>query len=411
MDRIVEKYIPNNENNYKYFVYIWEIIETGLKYCGYHLGIPLQDGYWHSSEHKKFNKQFSNSNYTLRYKVMGYFKYEKEAKRFEGQMIRELKEKGEYMANISNSSKPIIDRQKIFTLNEKIKEGLLKSELRPKSEIPTLSWFQGSRVEESKANIIKIRRKIDDKLGSVDDTKPVVVARGTDSVLGLGDEVGIIGFHTKSAIVSSKHATQYKRVDVDLSGWSEAEIVKISSLDNDDPMITTPPTPDDYKKELVDLWDRDGVEPDSAEAFQWLKDYDRLSTTDIANIMEKAKVKVDTKKEEKRLNRKKIIYHHKEKETKAIIESHTEDGVKVKLMSSASYRLDRIIKEGWDGDEFDEKIHTVKVLIYHTEKKNRKDWDLNGLSDESKLIVALNLPFDVEFITLPMYQSDKTMGK
>ena len=27
---------------------------------------------------------------------MGYFKYEKEAKRFEGQMIRELKEKGEY---------------------------------------------------------------------------------------------------------------------------------------------------------------------------------------------------------------------------------------------------------------------------------------------------------------------------
>ena len=129
--------------------------------------------------------------------------------------------------------------------------------------------------------------------------------------------------------------------------------------------------------------------------------------------MEKAKVVVDTKKEEKRLNRKKIDYRHNDKNTKAIVEFHTEDGVKVKLMSSASYRLDRIIMEGWDSkiSDFDVEVHTIKVLIYHSQKINREDWDLNGLRNAKKVILALNLPFDVEFIPLPMYQSDKTKGK
>ena len=91
LDRIVEKNITENINGYKYFIYLWTIVETGTQYCGYHLGVQLQDGYYHSSEDETFNKEFSNSNFTFKYEVLGYRKYKSEAKRFEGLSIRTKK--------------------------------------------------------------------------------------------------------------------------------------------------------------------------------------------------------------------------------------------------------------------------------------------------------------------------------
>ena len=162
INRITHKSIPENINNYSYFVYNWVIIDTELEYCGYHLGTPLKDGYYHSSEDKEFNKQFSNDNNKLKYEVLGYYKYESEARRFEGLTIRNKKEQGVNMANISLSSKPFWNKNKVINVYNNIKNGTLKYELRPKSEINKLGWWQ-TRSEASRKHKVDIRKRIDDK--------------------------------------------------------------------------------------------------------------------------------------------------------------------------------------------------------------------------------------------------------
>ena len=412
MERIIEKNIPDNPNGYPYFVYLWEIVETGMQYCGYHLlvkGLPLSDGYFHSSKHTVFNKQFSNFNLTLRYTVLGYFKYEKEAKRFEGLEIRTRKKQGVNMANISNSMKTFWDKQKVFAMYEDIQSGVLGFELRPKSEIETLGWYQ-SREEGSEKHKTQIKRRINDAGGSVEKTDPLIIARGTDEVLGLGDEVGISGKHTGGAISQKTcKATEYKRLDIDLSGWSSVEITKLSSLLNDDDTEKLKQTKRDYVKELVSLWEDEGIEPDSTEAYDWLEGYKTLTITDRTSVMEQAKVKVDTKKDELAAGKEKKEYHHKDKETIEIMDSYSEDNNLVLLLGSGAHSYNRIFELIFDAkiNHWKKGIHTIVVLVHHTSLQNRKQWKK---AVQPKLIAieeALGLPFEIDYIELPYYKSDK----
>ena len=412
MDRIVEKIIPENINGYKYFVYLWEVVETGLKYCGYHKGIPLKDAYYHTSKHKKFNKQFSDNSLTLKYEVLGYYKYEDEAMRFEGLGIRSRKQKGEKMANISNSRNPFWDKIKVNEMYEQIISGTLGFELRPRSEIDTLGWWQ-TRSEGNQKHKIKIRRRIDDAGGALDKTNPLVIARGSDKVLGLGDEVGISGKHTGEAIDSSKHATQYKRIDIDLSDWNKAEIKKLSSLLNDEEMVKLPQKAADYVKELVELWEDSKVEPDSTEAYDWLEGYKSLSIIERTNIMEKAKIIVDTKKDALSVGKEKKEYHQWDKDTIKIVESYEADGVKVLLMGSGRHSFERIFETMWDKKNQDwlQGIHTIRLLIHHSSLLNKKQWAINKRPYLELVKEKLNLPFEIEYIELPYYISDKKKGK
>ena len=416
MDRIVEKIIPENVNGYNYFVYLWEIVETGLKYCGYHKlekGMPLTDGYYHSSKDDTFNNQFADYRLTLKYKVLGYYKYEKEAKRYEGLGIRSRKAKGVKMANITNSMKPFWDKQKVYDKYNEIESGVLGFDLKPKSEIESLSWYQ-SREEGSEKHKRQIKRRINDAGGSVEKTDPLVIASGTDTALGLGDEVGISGKHTGGAISQKTcKATEYKRLDIDLSGWSSVEITKLSSLFNDDDTEKLKQTKRDYVKELVSLWEDEGIEPDSTEAYDWLEGYRTLTITDRTSVMEQAKVKVDTKKDELAAGKEKKEYHHKDKETIEIMDSYREDNNLVLLLGSGSHSYNRIFELIFDAKIQDWKkgIHTIIVLVHHTSLQNKKEWKK---SVQPKLIAIeekLDLPFEIDYTELPYYKSDKTRGK
>lgn len=412
MDRIVEKIIPENVNNYVYFVYLWVIVETGLTYCGYHKGIPLKDGYYHSSKHKEFNKQFSNSNYTLKYEVFGFYKYEKEAKRYEGLGIRSRKNKGENMANISNSSKPFYDRNKVFSMYNSICNGEIDYTENPKKEIPKLGWHQ-SREEENRKHMVKVRSRIDDKGGSIENTDPLVIARGTNEVLGLGDEVGISGYHTGGAIDTSKHATHYKRIDIDLTGWTKTEITKLSSLFNDTEEEKLVQKKDDYKKQLVALWEEEGIEPDSSEAYDWLSDYKTLTIGDRTSVMERAKEVIDTKKDEMKRGQKRVDYHIKKKETQDVMETYAGEGVKLILMGSGRHDFDRIYENAWDEkeDDWDDEIHTVRVLIHHSSLLKRKHWRSKSQPQKIAMVEKIGLPYDIEYEELPYYESDSKKGE
>tara|TARA_R110000744_G_C19309860_1_gene556603 strand:- start:48 stop:1460 length:1413 start_codon:yes stop_codon:yes gene_type:complete len=413
MNRIVEKIIPENINGYGYFVYLWEVVETGTKYCGYHKGIPLKDGYYHSSEGKTFKKEFSDYNLTLKYKVLGYYKYEDEAKRYEGLQIRSRKNKGEKMANISNSRKPFWDKDKVYEMYNKIQSGVMGFELNPKSEIESFGWYQ-SREEGSESHKRQIKRRINDAGGSIEKTDALVIARGTDSVLGLGDEVGISGKHTGGAISQKTcKATEYKRLDVDLTGWSSVEITKLSSLCNDDDTEKLKQTKRDYVKELVSLWEDEGIEPDSTEAYDWLEGYKTLTITDRTSVMEQAKVKVDTKKDELAVGKEKKEYHHMDKETIEIMNSYKEDNNLVLLLGSGAHSYNRIFETIWDAkiQDWEKGIHTIIIVVHHTSLQNKKDWKK---SVQPKLIAIeekLGLPFEIDYTELPYYKSDKKRGK
>ena len=408
INRIAHKSIPENINNYSYFVYNWVIVDTELEYCGYHLGTPLKDGYYHSSEDKEFNEQFSNDNNKLKYEVLGYYKYESEAKRFEGLTIRNKKEQGVNMANISLSSKPFWDKNKVTNVYNNIKNGTLKYELKPKSEINKLGWWQ-TCSEASRKHKVDIRKRIDDRGGSLKLTDALVVVLGTDGVLGLGNEVGISGKHTGEAIQDSKHATEYKRIDIDCSDWNKAEIKKLSSLLNDEEILKLRQTKNDYVKEIVELWVDSKIEPDSTEAYDWLTGYKSLSITDCSTIMERAKVIVDTKKDELAAGREKKQYHHNDSDTINIMSTYKEDGVEILLMGSGRHSYNRIYETMWDYKLKDWKdgIHTLRVLIHHSSKKNKKDWMINIMPDLILIEEKLKLPFDIEYIELPYYKSDK----
>ena len=418
MDRIVEKDIPENINGYKYFVYLWEVVETGLRYCGYHklphpFLTPLSDGYNHSSEDVNFNEQFSDYRLTLKYKVLGYYKYEKEAKRYEGLGIRSRKAKGDKMANISNSMKPFWDKKKVYNKYDEIKSGVLGFELKPKSEIETFGWYQ-SREEGSEEHKRRIRNRINDVGGSVENTDPLVICSGTDRVLGLGDLVGISGKHTGGAILEkSCKATQYKRLGIDLTGWNKQEITKLSSLLNDDDVEKLKQSKRDYVKELVTLWEEEEVEPDSTEAYDWLEGYKTLTITDRTSVMEQAKVKVDTKKDELAVGKEKKEYHHKDKETIEIMETYEEDGYEVLLMGSGRHSFNRIYDAMWDSKilNFKDGIHTIRVLIHHSSLQNKKNWAVIHRPLREMQDGKIKLPFDIEYIELPYYKSDKKRGK
>lgn len=418
MDRIVEKNIPENIHRYKYFVYLWEVVETGLQYCGYHqlrnsFLIPLSDGYTHSSKDKEFNQQFSNYKLTLKYKVLGYYKYKKEAMRYEGLGIRTLKSKGVKMANISNSMKPFWDKPKVLAMYEQIKSGTMGFEIRPKSEIESFSWYQ-SREAGSEKHRKKLRHRINDAGGSIEKTDPLIIARGTDSVLGLGDEVGISGKHTGGAI-SGKNckATEYKRLDVDLSGWNKAEITKLSSLNNDDDTEKLKQKKQDYVKELVTLWEEEGVEPDSSEGYEWLENYKTLTIKERVSVMEQAKVKVDTKKDELAVGKEKKEYHHKDQETIDIVNSFKEDHNCVLLLGSGAHSYNRIFETMWDSKTENWKAgkSTLTVLVHHTSLERRKAWKKTVLPKLISIEEKLELPFEIDYLELPYYKSDKQMGK
>ena len=165
---------------------------------------------------------------------------------------------------------------------------------------------------------------------------------------------------------------------------------------NDDDTEKLKQTKRDYVKELVSLWEDEGIEPDSTEAYDWLEGYRTLTITDRTSVMEQAKVKVDTKKDELAAGKEKKEYHHKDKETIEIMDSYN-----------------RIFELIFDAKIQDWKkgIHTIIVLVHHTSLQNKKEWKK---SVQPKLIAieeALGLPFEIDYTELPYYKSDKTRGK
>ena len=369
MKRLIEKNIPKNTNNYNHHVYLWEVVETGRHYVGYHKGVadPEWDGYTTSSKSKEFIEDFQNPNYTLKYTCLGYYKTSNEAKRYEGKEIRNRFDKGENLYNIHPGNKFSWDENKVQETYKKLVKMIENGtyEVRPKDEIPTLGWIQ-VRENEDPSLITELKHKINDIGGSIENTDPLIVALTDDG------EKRIDGYHTGQGILGSK-ATRYKRIDVDVKGWKYIEIVRLGSLFNDNPKVEKKMSVNDYVKQGVALWVEEGIEPDSQEFRDWLMGYKSLTSPTKTSIVNKTTKKINTKKKELKYNRKWKNYTDKEK--KELASNGTKNGVLTIVMGSGRDIWNRLIQHIFDNDgNLIPGYNEIKLLIHHTSSDNQDDW-------------------------------------
>ena len=230
LERILEQKILPNPNNYNYFVYIWTNLQTVAWYCGYHKG-GVWDGYWHSGENKELKKDFSDINCFWKYEIIGWYEKKSDAKAAEGDYIRKTKQRSNNMSyNIHNGVKPVVNLDKAPQLLERIFNGEFEVKVGKKEELLDLEGYQ-VRYYDHPEHVRYISDMIDENGGSIEKTDPLVIATGAEDVLD-GTRVRIGGRHTKEAIEKSKHATEYKYLEVDLTGWNKVEINQFGLLLN-----------------------------------------------------------------------------------------------------------------------------------------------------------------------------------
>ena len=394
-----------------YFVYMWVVVETGRTYVGYHKlenGEPLSDNYFQSSTDAKFKQEFSDASKTLKYKVFGYYDTEKDAKKFEGHMIRTLKKQGILMANKSNSLKEDWDKEKIDNMFSDIesKSNNGQYQIRPKEEIKDLGWYQPRLYEDTK-HIKNIRTRMNDAIKEGRDplqkSKPIIVGKID------GDHKGISGYHTGEAFLKKDcKAAEYKRIDVDLTGWNILEIIKLSSLFNDTDEERKPMRVEDYAKQLVTLYIETGSEPDSDVAERYLSDYKTLHTQTRKAAINRAQEEVNTKKQEAKYNRKWKYYETKDKNI--VIDKHTKDGVKVIVMGSGRDPWNNLLPQmtNESGKKYLDNIHTYEVYFHHTSSDKMKKFRSEKGPRFQCMIDLLfsQCDFTVEYHELPNWQSD-----
>lgn len=391
MNRIKKKNIKFNiDTSRKYFVYMWEVEQTKLRYVGYHKGTPhgevdingLVDTYTESSCKEEFREQFADKNMDLIYTVFDYFETKDEALDYEGEQIRTRKLNGENMANITNGKKPkmLYDIEKINGVAKKIKNQEYKVEIGKIEELKTTTHLQ-IRYEESKKKMREIALSIRKNLGDISNTDPLIFVSGTDEVLKLGDKVQIGGAHTKGGLIhKDSKAVEYKFITIDLSGWTKKEIVKLGRLLNDRVKTYEPMKDNDYVKELLDYYISDGIKPDSPKGRAILDDYESLDDKRKNTIIKKAAKKVKKLQYTQLTNRKWKDWDSSSKEYNKLVEQYTQgkDHIETMLVGSGKLPYNRIHNSFWDEANgcWDKKMKVLYIFLHHTDEDKKDEWDL-----------------------------------
>ena len=403
LERILEQKILPNPNNYNYFVYIWTNLQTVAWYCGYHKG-GVWDGYWHSGENKELKKDFSDINCFWKYEIIGWYEKKSDAKAAEGDYIRKTKQRSNNMSyNIHNGVKPVVNLDKAPQLLERIFNGEFEVKVGKKEELLDLEGYQ-VRYYDHPEHVRYISDMIDENGGSIEKTDPLVIATGAEDVLD-GTRVRIGGRHTKEAIEKSKHATEYKYLEVDLTGWNKVEINQFGLLLNPEEEVKKVSNMDeDYEKHLLQLYEDTGKEPYSYEANQMLVGFG-LNTRSRNRIAEKVQKQIEQIQYEKKTGKTWKKWSAASNESADLMRSYkATDEIVVIMMSSAKFSLDRIAIVLSDSN-----YTKVVVVIHHPNASQKKKWQKDIQPEKVKIMSEFveSAGYDWEFVEAPTHKSDK----
>lgn len=402
LERILEQKVKPNLNNYSYFVYLWTNLETEAWYCGYHKGEAF-DGYWHSGQNKELQKDFSNPNCYWRYEIIGWYKTASDAKTAEGDYIRKQKTRSDKVSyNIHNSQKPVVNLDLAPTMFRRISNGEYDVKYGSKKELQNLDGYQVRYIDHPE-HVRDIADAIDENGGSIEKTDPLVIATGVKDVFG-SDKIRIGGRHTKQGILKSKHATEYKYLEVDLEGWTKLEINQLGLLLNPEEEIKRKSNVDeDYEKHLLQLYEDTGKEAYSYEANRMLVEFG-LNTRTRNRIANKVQKQIEQIVYDKKTGKTWKKWSAASNEAADLMSQYrTSSEVAVVMMSSAKFSLDRIAIT-LSGSNYSK----VVVIMHHPNASQKKKWQSEIQPEKIKIMSEFieAAGYDWEIVEAPTHKSD-----
>ena len=393
------------KTDYPYFTYRWENITEnhpnyGMVYIGFHKGKPW-DGYWQTSKNPKFARDFANTKVKWDYQILRYDQSEKEAKRYEGHSIRKMFKNEKCRSyNMHPGVKEVIDFQKVESMFNSIQLSISENGKDIEEvDLDYLKKLKGVqiRVVEYPDKIKYIANSIDDEMGAITHTDPIVVGIDENDVCNVGSvEQRLNGRHTQKGILKSKHAVGAKIIKVDVTDWTKEEIEHLAFILNpDDKVKKEGPKLEDYEKRLMTLY-VDG-KMDDPTSFIAEKIMVPLTSKDAGKVVRNVKKLIEEKNHRDTYG--KVWRHYGnglDEEAKESLKKQAKQAVTgldratTVKMSSKKFSLDTIIKKLSEEDEnTGETLYNhVAVLIHHPypQKENKIDWQSRNLQTQMKMI-------------------------
>jgi len=388
--------IPIVKSNYPYFTYRWENITEnhpnyGMVYIGFHKGKPW-DGYWQTSKNPKFARDFANTKVKWDYQILRYDQSEKEAKRYEGHSIREMfKNEKRRSYNMHPGVKEVIDFQKVESMFNSIQLSISENGKDIEEvDLDYLKKLKGVqiRVVEYQDKIKYIANSIDDEMGAITHTDPIVVGIDENDVCNVGSvEQRLNGRHTQKGILKSKHAVGGKIIKVDVTDWTKEEIEHLAFILNPDEKVKKEgPKLEDYEKRLMTLYVDGKI--DDPTSFIAEKIMAPLTTKDAGKVVRNVKKMIEEQKHKETYGNvwrdygKNIDEEAKESLRKQSLKAVAglEKATTIK-MSSKLFKFDSIVNKLMEKDEnTQEKLYNhISILVHHPypQKENKLEWQTN----------------------------------
>ena len=420
--------------DYQYFVYRWENVTEnhpnyGMVYIGYHKGKPW-DGYWQTSKNLKFKRDFANKKVKWDYEILRYDKIKKESKDYEGHSIRKMFKYEKCRSyNMHPGAKEILDFEKVEKMFDKIQLSISENEEEKKGkEVFTIEEVDRDyvknlkgvqvRVQEYSDKIKYIADSIDDEMGDISYTNPIIVGIDRNDVCGVGnEEQRLNGRHTQKGILKSKHAVAGKIVKVDVTDWTKAEIEHLAFILNPDEKVKTEgPKLEDYEKRLMTLYVDNDIEPTSYQAEIIMGP---LTSKDAGKVARAVKKLIEEKNH-------KDTYGHVWRDYGKSMDEEAKESLKKQAkkaisglnkattvrMSSKLFNFDTIVNKLTEKDEnTDEELYNhISILVHHPypQKDNKRDWQTKTQPKKveilEKFIVKAGYTYDIK--ELDYYKDD-----
>jgi len=401
--------LSDNPFDFDWFVYRWVNLKNGMPYTGLHgPAKPFEDGYFQSGESKELKLEFADPNSEWEYKIMGYYPTKKSAAFNESAILREDKKNGirTYNMTVGSAKKAKDNMDKVYKLHEKIENSEFEVHNGFKTDFDDIDRMQ-VRFEEIKQDIQDIKNSINDRGGDTSLTNPLILCTRD------GKRVLLDGNHTMMGIKKSKHAVKYTYIDLgDLTDWTKPEIENLASLFNKPNEVRkSANTSKDYVKRVVTWCTDSNITPHDLDIKTFLIT-NGLNSDEIGKIIKKSSEKLEEAEWKKMYGLKWKTYTKNSPDVKIAMNQYTDENSSAIFMSSAAFRLDRILEQAWDShDAFDKKF--ITVIIHHPAMKHEEKWDSKDHSEKYNYCKVFLNQFGIrhKFIILPTTESDYTIAK
>jgi hypothetical protein len=397
------------KSDYNYFVYQWQNMTEshpnyGKTYIGFHKGVPW-DNYHHSATDINFKTDFANNRVKWDYYVLEYFTRQEDAKKAEGFEIREFKkEYGEHMSyNKHNGNKPKVDLNKAKQMMNRINNNEFEVKIGKKEDLNNLDEYQVRYIDHPE-HVNYIARMIDENMGSIEDTDPLVIATNAKDAIG-SNRSRIGGRHTQKGILNSKHAVEYKFMEIDLSDWTAIEINQLGLLLNPEIKKKRIENMDeDYEKHLLHLWETSGCDAFSYEAGTMMVGFglDTKRRTKLANKVQK---QIEDIEYERKTGKTWKKWSTTSTEWDVLQQQYKYDKqTAVVGMSSSMFKFDTIVNI-LNGSSYEK----IVVLIHHKDPEAKKKWARDIQPEKIQIMDTFieAAGFKYEFQEAPTTKSDK----